>query len=50
MAIGAQGYSIGGAIRTLPGQVLEVMYFKKWQIPFLPTKKSPEHARASFSA
>jgi hypothetical protein len=31
MAIGAQGYSIGDAIRTLTGQVLEVMYFKKWQ-------------------
>jgi len=31
MAIGAQGYSIGDGIRTLPGQVLEVMYFKKWQ-------------------
>lgn len=31
MAIGAQGYSIGDAIRTLLGQVLNVMYFKKWQ-------------------
>jgi len=31
MAIGAQGYSIGDAIRTLLGQVLDVMYFKKWQ-------------------
>ena len=30
MAIGAQGYSIGDAIRTLLGQVLDVMYFKKW--------------------
>lgn len=31
MAIGAQGYSIGRAIRTLLGEVLDVMYFKKWQ-------------------
>jgi len=31
MAIGAQGYSIGNAIRTLLGEVLDVMYFKKWQ-------------------
>jgi len=31
MAIGAQGYSIGDAIRTLLGEVLDVMYFKKWQ-------------------
>ncbi|OLY73202.1 hypothetical protein AU074_31210 [Pseudomonas sp. ATCC PTA-122608] len=30
MAIGAQGYSIGNAIRTLLGEVLDVMYFKKW--------------------
>ena len=30
MAIGAQGYSIGDAIRTLLGEVLDVMYFKKW--------------------
>lgn len=30
MAIGAQGYSIAGAIRTLLGEVLDVMYFKKW--------------------
>jgi hypothetical protein len=45
MAIGAQGYSIGDAIRTLPGQVLEVMYFKKWQTVHCLTcfhKKSPE--------
>jgi len=31
MAIGAQGYSIGRAIRTLLGEVLDVMYFKKWR-------------------
>lgn len=31
MAIGAQGYSIGDAIRTLLGEVLNVMYFKKWR-------------------
>jgi hypothetical protein len=31
MAIGAQGYSIADAIRTLLGEVLDVMYFKKWQ-------------------
>jgi len=30
MAIGAQGYSIGDAIRTVLGEVLDVMYFKKW--------------------
>ena len=31
MAIGAQGYSLGRAIRTLLDEVLDVMYFKKWQ-------------------
>ena len=31
MAIGAQGYSIGDAIRTLLGEELDVMYFKKWR-------------------
>lgn len=30
MAIGAQGYSIGDAIRTLLGEVLDVKCFKKW--------------------
>jgi len=30
MAIGAQGYSIGDAIRTLLGEPLEMMCFKKW--------------------
>jgi len=31
MAIGAQGYSIGDAIRTLLGEVVSLMCFKKWQ-------------------
>jgi hypothetical protein len=30
MAIGAQGYSIAGAIRTLLGKVLDAMRFNKW--------------------
>ncbi|AZE80135.1 hypothetical protein C4J99_4377 [Pseudomonas synxantha] len=37
MAVRAQGYSIGDAIRTLMGKVLEVMWFKKWQ--FIVHKK-----------
>ena len=32
MAVGAQGYSIGDAIRTLLDEVLDVMCFKKWQL------------------
>ncbi|AKA82165.1 hypothetical protein VO64_1619 [Pseudomonas synxantha] len=32
MTVGAQGYSIGDAIRTLLGKVLDVMCFKKWQL------------------
>jgi len=38
MAIGAQGYSIGDAIRTLLGEPLEMMCFKKW--PFTTHKKA----------
>ncbi|MGY2196155.1 hypothetical protein, partial [Pseudomonas pergaminensis] len=38
MAIGAQGYSIGDAIRTLMGEVAGLMCFKKW--PFTGHKKA----------
>jgi hypothetical protein len=42
MAIGAQGYSIGDVIRTLPGEVLGAMCFKKWQIT--RHKKAPSES------
>ncbi|MFL1389214.1 hypothetical protein ACI77F_16210 [Pseudomonas tritici] len=32
MAIGMQGYSIARTIRTLLGEVVSAMCFKKWQI------------------
>ena len=38
MTIGAQGYSIGDAIRTLLGEVAGLMCFKKW--PFTVHKKA----------